>query len=129
MVLLLIDSLLLLFANLQKDMLAEFLEGHRLCLKAAMVRNLDPKRLQMSWRDSVNMRDCGVFTIRHMESYIGKSAKEWDCGLLKRDTTKLDLLRVHYLHTLCTFDLNVHRLAIMERALKFEHEFKSFRNP
>lgn len=83
----------------------------------------------MPWRDAVNKRDCGIFTMRHMESYKGQKSKEWGCGLRKGDTAQLELLRVQYLHTLCTSDLNIHRLTVMERAKKFEHEFKSNTNP
>lgn len=50
------------------------------------MRNMDPKRLQMPWRDAVNKRDCGVFTMRHMESFEGQDAKDWGCSLNKGDS-------------------------------------------
>lgn len=81
-------SILCLY-DLQKDLFSVFLESKGLGLKAAVVRNMDPKRLQMPWRDAVNKRDCGVFTMRHMESFEGQAVKVWDCGLRKGNSDQL----------------------------------------
>ncbi|GKB16696.1 hypothetical protein Tco_0850619 [Tanacetum coccineum] len=35
--------------------------------------------MNMKWRTTRNSTDCGVFTMFHMESYIG----DWICGLAK----------------------------------------------
>lgn len=105
---------------MQKDLFAEFLEARDLPLKATFVRNMPAIRLQMPWRDTLNTQDCGVFAMRHMESYEGQRVKDWDCGLRKGDKSQLKQLRMHYLWTLATYEFNKHRDTNMERAIEFE---------
>ena len=50
----------------------------------------------MKWRDSKNHSDCGVYLMRHMETYTGDGASNWDCGLKKSDEKQLENLRVKY---------------------------------
>lgn len=35
-------------------------------------------RLQMKWRPEINDKDCGIFTLRHMETYMGNGLRSWD---------------------------------------------------
>ncbi|XP_019195732.1 PREDICTED: uncharacterized protein LOC109189578 isoform X1 [Ipomoea nil] len=53
-----------------KDMLYKFFNiiHHG---RSALCACLDTKRLQMSRRDSKNKTYCGVFLMRHMDSYVG----------------------------------------------------------
>ncbi|GJT83702.1 ulp1 protease family, C-terminal catalytic domain-containing protein [Tanacetum coccineum] len=37
------------------------------------------ERIEMSWRTENNIIDCGIFMMRHMETYMGY-AKNWKCG-------------------------------------------------
>ncbi|KAI3755082.1 hypothetical protein L1987_54875 [Smallanthus sonchifolius] len=38
------------------------------------------KRFEMPWRTTVNNKDCGIFMMRHMETYMGEEEKSWQCG-------------------------------------------------
>nr|GMC66490.1 uncharacterized protein LOC109162486 [Ipomoea batatas] len=62
-----------------------------------IVRGLTPARLRMSWRDNDNKIDCGVFAMRHMETYMDKGTKGWECGLEKGNKEQLNNIRVNYL--------------------------------
>lgn len=114
-------------SSCQKDLLADFLEARGLPLKAAIVRNFPAKRLQMSWRDTMNTKDCGVFTMRHMESYVGQSVKNWDCGLRRGDPSQLKQLRRKYLHAISTSEFNTHRDSNIMRAVAFVEQLTSVR--
>ncbi|XP_019150116.1 PREDICTED: uncharacterized protein LOC109146919 [Ipomoea nil] len=70
---------------------------------------VESKRLQMPWRDSKNKVDCGVFLMRHMESYVGQRVRDWECGLLKGDTHSLHKLRLRYMSEIVISVHNVHR--------------------
>nr|GMD52448.1 uncharacterized protein LOC109155335 [Ipomoea batatas] len=52
--------------------LASFFVNANLHEWAVQVRRLKPKRMQMSWRDGTIPEDSGIYTMRHMESYLGK---------------------------------------------------------
>ena len=40
--------------------------------------------LKMPWRSSKPNSDCGVYCMRHMETYKGQS-DNWDCGFTKNN--------------------------------------------
>lgn len=39
--------------------------------------------MQMPWRTENNVIDCGIFLMRHMETFQGQTDKEWKCGFVK----------------------------------------------
>lgn len=41
----------------------------------------EPVPLQMHWQTRVNSDDCGIFLMRHMETYMGTHVYEWITGL------------------------------------------------
>ncbi|KAK6162772.1 hypothetical protein DH2020_002613 [Rehmannia glutinosa] len=63
---------------------------------ASVVRKFTPCRLCMPWRDTTNKVDCGIYVMRHMESYMGGGTKGWDCGLEKNNASQLSNLRTKY---------------------------------
>ncbi|XP_042063075.1 uncharacterized protein LOC121806959 isoform X2 [Salvia splendens] len=48
-----------------------------------IVSNSKMQRLKMPWRTVDNVEDCGVFLMRHMETYKGEREGCWNCGLKK----------------------------------------------
>ncbi|MFS7968196.1 hypothetical protein Hanom_Chr09g00794651 [Helianthus anomalus] len=59
-------------------------------------------RQKMDWRTTSNVVDCGVFTMRHLETYMGDIAG-WGSGLAKEDAPnqlqqrRLNKLRTRYI--------------------------------
>ncbi|KAL8225622.1 hypothetical protein R6Q57_018179 [Mikania cordata] len=49
------------------------------------IRESKITRFEMPWRTSHNGIDCGIFLMRHMETYIGEEEKEWKCGFIPED--------------------------------------------
>ena len=41
----------------------------------------------LSWQDDHNIHDCGIYAIRHMESFQGGSVKYWSTGFEKKKVT------------------------------------------
>ncbi|KAL8167300.1 hypothetical protein V2J09_008799 [Rumex salicifolius] len=69
--------------NVDLEIICPLFRGSWIVVKAASVKNLKPDRLSMHWRNSKNKRDCGVYVMRHMESYMGNGldvAKETIVG-------------------------------------------------
>ena len=52
--------------------------------KHEIVKNMKPVRMRMQWRTTDNVTDCGIFCMRHMETYFGQGDK-WDCGFKKNE--------------------------------------------
>jgi len=49
-------------------------------INGVKIRSASPKRLDMPCRTTTNVVDCGVFLMRHMETYNGEH-EGWECGL------------------------------------------------
>jgi len=64
------------------------------------------ERLNFPWTNEENKVDCGIYTIRHMETYFG-DAKIWDSGI-RNDKLKeqMKILRRRYLHQLLDSEYN-----------------------
>ncbi|XP_019158184.1 PREDICTED: uncharacterized protein LOC109154897 [Ipomoea nil] len=57
--------------------------------------------------------DCGVFAMRHMETYVGQSIASWDCGLPRGDARVLLALCVQYVFEILMFQSNTCLQAIV----------------
>nr|GMD28458.1 zinc finger BED domain-containing protein RICESLEEPER 2-like [Ipomoea batatas] len=69
---------------------------------------------------AMSMRiDCGVYIMRHMESYAGQGVTEWDCGLVKGDQAALDRFRLKYIREIMhgKYQLSLH--SNVARAIQF----------
>nr|GMD28326.1 zinc finger BED domain-containing protein RICESLEEPER 2-like [Ipomoea batatas] len=91
-----------------QDMLQEF------CTKShpgrsVLCAGLEPKSMQMSWREFNNKIDCGVYLMRHMETFTGQVVSRLDCGLVKGEYSMLHKLRLQYMKDLVMSDYNLHR--------------------
>ncbi|KAK1417056.1 hypothetical protein QVD17_26178 [Tagetes erecta] len=78
--------------------------------------------LQMPWRTQSNFIDCGIFAMRHMETYYGTSLKDWNCGLLKEsEKQKLQLtdLRYKYLTKILLSDINILRDKVTSKVKEY----------
>nr|GMC54185.1 zinc finger BED domain-containing protein RICESLEEPER 2-like [Ipomoea batatas] len=75
-----------------------------------------PKRMQMHWRDFKIMTDCGVYLMRHMETFMGQGVSDWECGLVKGDSGMLNKFRLQYMKDLVLSEYNLHRTSNLARA-------------
>ncbi|KAL8232115.1 hypothetical protein R6Q57_001893 [Mikania cordata] len=114
-------------ANVRKvqKIVALYLEKESPALHKKIV-NLKPKKLEMPWQTENNFVDCGIFAMRHMETYKAKEMKEWkeDCGILEESSGKqhdqlLDL-RLKYLSKILLSDINILYDEVTKEVKKFE---------
>ncbi|KAK9705619.1 hypothetical protein RND81_07G071300 [Saponaria officinalis] len=71
--------------TVMKEALAHFLMSHNETrYKGEAVDGLEPVVVKMAWRNTTNIDDCGVYAMRHMETFKGDS--KWVCGLEKNDS-------------------------------------------
>nr|GMD14276.1 50S ribosomal protein L18-like isoform X4 [Ipomoea batatas] len=67
----------------KKLLLTEYFTSVGEKFKPIICENLKCKRTPMKWRDTGNEVDCGVYLMRHMESYVGESVTKEDYGLTR----------------------------------------------
>ena len=86
--------------------------------------DLVPKKLDLPWRTTKNKNDCGVFAMRHMESYFGVSAiSKWKMGFGKEGPAQeklLEKVRKKYAATILLSELNTKREEVMDASLKYQ---------
>ncbi|KAI3742639.1 hypothetical protein L1987_60331 [Smallanthus sonchifolius] len=90
-------------------------------LKSNKIEACKINRLKLGWETIGNIKDCGIFAMRHMEMFMGSSDKVFDCGFSLSEATKKNkstrfrkdlcftiLWRMFYAivdkHVLCLFD-------------------------
>ncbi|KAL8256197.1 hypothetical protein R6Q59_031264, partial [Mikania micrantha] len=67
---------------------------------ALKINHLTPILVDLPWKTTNNGVDCGIFSMRHMETYMGGGVKKWKTGLLqesKAQNKQLNQLRFKYL--------------------------------
>ncbi|PWA35976.1 ulp1 protease family, C-terminal catalytic domain-containing protein [Artemisia annua] len=83
-----------------------------------LLKKVACNRLLMSWRTEENCIDCGVFMMRHMETYMGyTSAKNWKCGLKDEgpeQQNQIYELRKKYLSKILRSDINIKRSLVLD---------------
>ncbi|KAF5800005.1 putative Ulp1 protease family catalytic domain, papain-like cysteine peptidase superfamily [Helianthus annuus] len=107
-----------------KEIVCDYLEVEYPTMHKKM-SPLEPEIMNMSWQTEKNFVDCGVFAMRHMETYTGNhvSKKEWDSGLSKESPEQdkeLVELRYKYLSKILLSDINLAKGEMMELLEKYE---------
>ncbi|CAH1420619.1 unnamed protein product [Lactuca virosa] len=90
--------------------------------KTEMFSHVMPYRLEMPWRTINNHIDCGVFTMRHMETYMGGSMNEFKVGFKNESSAQDDQLvklRTKYLYKIITHEYNVQKDYVLQKVDEF----------
>lgn len=86
--------------------------------KEKEIINLKPRVHRMGWQTEMNSVDCGIFVMRHMETYMGNLCA-WKVGLrVEKDNQRplLNKLRIIYCHNILTWSENNKKTHILEGA-------------
>lgn len=86
------------FKFLQHNYFTKFLEikDHK---KYLDIRFLIPDRLVMDWQTKYNDIDCGIFTMHHMETYMGGGSDSWTTKIMQESVSiNLTLLHINFLY-------------------------------
>ncbi|MFS8010974.1 hypothetical protein Hanom_Chr14g01303341 [Helianthus anomalus] len=113
---------------MQRDALSVYLEkfGHP---AGGVIGKVEPVRLEMPWRTKNNAINCGVFLMRHMETYKGVAGKGWECGFLNECTDageisykqrqEIDDLRHNYITKILLSEANEYRGFVKAEVAKY----------
>lgn len=116
-------SLTLLYC--QAKLFCQWLINNNYHVKGRSLINMPIQRMKLPWRDVDNKVDCGVYAMRHMETYMGQRLKEWKIGLDVNAGKTLQELRVKYCKVLLTSAANYQR---RENTIRVEAWFDGFRH-
>lgn len=72
--------------------------------------------LNLEWATTTNIKDCGVYLMRHMETYVGKKGSDWDIGFSARSLKIIQILRGRYCCTMIASIYNNQRSAMLQLA-------------
>ncbi|KAJ9555352.1 hypothetical protein OSB04_009966 [Centaurea solstitialis] len=85
---------------------------------AEMLKQVEVRLLEMKWRTKENYIDCGVFLMRHMETYMGGGLRGWFTGLTTESETQkkqLQMLRIKYTGKILLGEYNLNKDDIVEQ--------------
>ncbi|PWA61018.1 hypothetical protein CTI12_AA377280 [Artemisia annua] len=111
-------SVLRLFFTTQAMLFCHYLKVRK-HPKAQQISKCAPRRLEMEWQTSKNKTDCGIFTMRHLEFYLGVEDKQWR-SIFKENGSKDELatLRKLYAAKILLSDANKYKKDIITEASK-----------
>ena len=81
---------------MSRKYLADALMKFRRPKLAGMIRKCSTHLLSMPWRGIFNRVDCGVYLMRHMETFFGDKDKDWDCRFTARGNKNVEMLRIKF---------------------------------
>ncbi|KAH6827467.1 hypothetical protein C2S53_002504 [Perilla frutescens var. hirtella] len=82
-----------------------------------MAKKMRPiERMKMPWRNETNKFDCGIYVMRHMETYKGGGLKNWDPELQTNNAKQMKILRALYCVAILSAETNIHKGRIAEDA-------------
>ncbi|KAD2805189.1 hypothetical protein E3N88_38566 [Mikania micrantha] len=102
----------------KKQIFKEYLE-HVHHPKLSELKTQVPVKLKLPWEIKKNVTHCGVFVMSHMEMYMGKGAKNFDCGFSKnhfKRASQIKTLRKKYATRILLSDANNFKHVVIERA-------------
>ncbi|CAH9084890.1 unnamed protein product [Cuscuta europaea] len=100
------------------------MDSRNMMSKSERVRKATPKRLGMEWRQTKNLYDYGIFTMRHMETYQGQGLQGWNIGLKETDTKLVGMLRVKYISAILVNENNEYMQSNLVKARNFAKKAK-----
>nr|GLL44687.1 uncharacterized protein LOC109153584 [Ipomoea trifida] len=88
--------------------------GHTSLVERIM--KLPVELVKMNWRTADNRTDCGLYCIRHMETYMGNP--QWKCGFTPKNPNDpyLASLRALYTSRIIMMPVNVHKANVIRNA-------------
>ena len=117
-------SFIYLLIYLQKDMLEAYYKKKNLLEIFENINKSYIDILSLKWARSSNIKDCGVYLMRHMETYVGKKDSEWNVGFSAHNIKILQVLRGRYCYNLIASSYNNQRVPILEVADAWMEENK-----
>ena len=109
---------------MQKEALCNYMMVNEHPMTPKMVSK-KPVRVQMEWRTSQNKIDCGVFTMRHMETFMSTYRRKWVTDFQKEGAAQqvqIDDLRYKYLSKILLSDANKNKNLIDRLAREFHQK-------
>ncbi|XP_021733779.1 uncharacterized protein LOC110700535 [Chenopodium quinoa] len=62
----------------------------------ARVLSFKTNLIKMKWRSNLDHKNCGVYVMKHMETYTTEPLVEWNCDLKANNVDQIRKLRVQY---------------------------------
>ncbi|KAG6410893.1 hypothetical protein SASPL_128966 [Salvia splendens] len=102
--------------GLMKDMFEAYFIEKKILDISENVNKSSINFLPLEWATSTNNKDCGVYLMRHMETYVGKKGSEWDIGFSGRSVKIPQILRGRYCYTMISSIYNNQRSPMLQLA-------------
>nr|GME09571.1 uncharacterized protein LOC109179062 [Ipomoea batatas] len=95
---------------------SEFLMKRGHTSLAKRITKLPVELVKMNWRTADNRTDCGLYCMRHMETYMGNP--QWKCGFTPKNPNDpyLASLRALYTSRIIMMPVNVHKANVIRNA-------------
>ena len=104
---------------MQRKFFKTYLNRKKLYNLEKVVKGVEIRKIDVQWKTSENINDCGVFLMRHMETYFGQKPKDWDIGLTSKSVKNVQILRGKYCRALMGASFNHNSLENKRKVLEY----------
>ncbi|KAL2900181.1 hypothetical protein RDABS01_025263 [Bienertia sinuspersici] len=93
--------------------------------RVTMMRKMKTRVVEIPWRDNTNFNDCGVFVMRHMETYMGR-LRGWECGFSPNSDNAeyIRALWIDYAKQILSDESNNNKEQLLHEVKAFEEKQK-----
>ncbi|XP_071716702.1 uncharacterized protein [Rutidosis leptorrhynchoides] len=115
------------FPNKLKSIFVEYLKsiGN---VKANDIEEADFEAPELKWGTRKNVVDCGIFVMRHMETFAGGHLSRWDCDICEENRAQkfiLTKLRKKYVTKLLLSNENKQKTKVLLDARSYANSLKA----
>ncbi|KAJ9541387.1 hypothetical protein OSB04_027893 [Centaurea solstitialis] len=107
--------------HIMREMVVQHLRniGHP---SADLMEPVEDRIMEIKWRTRNNYTDCGVFCMRHMETYMGGGSRGWYTGFTTEEPSQkkqIENLRIKYCTKILLSDQNICKKLVEEEVAQF----------
>lgn len=74
---------------------------------------------ELPWVLKEPNNDCGVYVMRHMETFMSTPSGKWSCGMSKKSKKQIRTMRVRYCASILGWEKNEHRDENLTRSKRY----------
>ncbi|KAJ9555072.1 hypothetical protein OSB04_009686 [Centaurea solstitialis] len=89
---------------------------------ADLMEPVEDRIMEIKWRTRNNYTDCGVFCMRHMETYMGGGSRGWYTGFTAEgpgQKKQIENLRIKYCTKILLSDQNICKKLVEEEVVQY----------
>ncbi|XP_057769044.1 uncharacterized protein LOC130989101 [Salvia miltiorrhiza] len=105
--------------SMLRNMFVDFMEKNGHSKRVQKLKKASIDMLDLPWVDPENDTDCGIYVMRHMETFKGEYSGKWITGMKRNSKQQMRYMRVKYCAAIVGASSNLLKDNILSEAEKY----------